>query len=122
MHYLYNITELQHIRYLKICPPRKIWWDFTRYIFDYDDFFYQIECVSKKADTQNKSGEAIIGQFDKLFKPFVPTQHTKLVCENKAIEQLYVVRSFLYFTTYREYSIIERVYNQTKQRINTCDW
>lgn len=106
MNYTYKDSEIEFVRHMKVNSPHKIWWDLTTYVFDYDDFYFQLECVSEIADTQNKSDEAIIGQFTKHFEPFVPGEHTKLVCHDKRIEELYIVRVFLYFTTFREYSKI----------------
>ena len=117
MNYTYKDSEIEFARHMKVNPPHKIWWDFTTYVFDYGDFYFQLECVSEIADTQNKSDEAIIGQFTKHFEPFVPGQHTKLVCYDKRIEELYIVRVFLYFTTFREYSKTEQFLNQVKQKV-----
>ena len=119
MDYTYEGNEIGFAKYLMINPPQKIWWNFTSYVFDYSDFYFQIECVSKIADTQNKSDEAIIGQFTKYLETYIPGQYTNLVCENKKIEKLYIVRVFLYFTTLKEYSKLEKLYKQAKQKIKT---
>jgi hypothetical protein len=119
MDYTYKDSEIEFAKYLMLIPPEKIWCDFTTYVFDYGEFFFQIECVSEIADTQNKSDEAIIGQFTKHLETYVPTQYTKLVCENKRIEELYIVRVFLYFTTFKNYSKFEQLYKQTKQKLKT---
>ncbi|MDP4285523.1 MAG: hypothetical protein Q8891_13945 [Bacteroidota bacterium] len=119
MDYTYSEDEIDFARHIKTNPPKKIWWDFTTYVFDYGDFYFQIECVSEIADTQNKSNEAIIGKFTKHLEIYVPGQYTKLVCENKEIEELYTVRVFLYFTTFKEYSKLEQFYSQTKQKVKT---
>ena len=119
MDYTYKKSQIEYARYMKTNPTLKIWWDFTTYVFDYGDFYFQIECVSEIADTQNRSDEAIIGQLTKHLKRFVPEQHTNLVCENKKIEELDIVRAFLYFTTYKEYSKIGQLFNQAKQKVKT---
>ncbi len=119
MDYTYKDSEIEFARHIKTNPPHKIWWGFTTYIFDYGDFYFQIECVSEIADTQNKSDEVIIGQFTKHFEPFIPGQHTKLVCQDRKIEELYIVRVFLYFTTFREFSKTEQFFNKAKQKVKT---
>src|SRR5690606_2583952 len=96
MDYLYKTSELQFIRYLKEHKIHKICWDFTTYIFDYGDFYFQIESVSAVEDTPNESDEAIIGQLTKHLVAYVPGEHTRLVCQDKKIEELYIVRIFLY--------------------------
>jgi hypothetical protein len=110
MDYTYN---------LKANPPHKIWWNTIAIVFDYSEFYFQLECNSEIADTQNKSDEAIVVEFTKHLEPFVVGTHTKLICQDKRIEELYIVRVFLYFTNYREYSKIEKFFNITKQRLKT---
>ncbi|WP_298144402.1 hypothetical protein [Flavobacterium sp.] len=119
MDYTYKDSEIVFARHIKANPPHKIWWDFTTIIFDYSDFYFQIECASEIADTQNKSDEAIIGQFTKHLEPYSPGQHTKLVCQDKKVEKLYIARVFLYFTTFKEYSKTEQFLNQVKQKVKT---
>jgi hypothetical protein len=119
MDYTYKESELEFARHIKANSPHKIWWNFTSYVFEYDDFHFQIECVSEIADTQNKSDEAIIGQFTKHFESFIPGQHSKLVCQDKKIEELYIARTYLYFTTFREYSKTEQFFNQARQKVKT---
>jgi len=104
---------------LKANPPHKIWWDFVSYILDYGDFYFKLECVSEVADNQNDSNEALIGQFTKHYGTFVPGAHTELVCTNKKIEELYIVRVFVYFTLYRAFTKTEQLLNQLKQKIKT---
>lgn len=119
MDYTYTDSEIEFARYIKANPPHKIWWDFTLFIFDYGDFYFQIECVSEIADTQNKSDEAIIGEFTKHSKPYIRNENTKLVCQDKNVEELHIVRVFLYFTSYKEFSKIEQFSNQVKQKVRT---
>jgi hypothetical protein len=115
--YTYKEQELEYIRHMKSTSPKKIWWGFVKYVFDYGDFYYQLRCSSEIADSQNKADEAIIGEFTKHEEPFIPTEHDKLVCENKKIEDLYIVRAFLYFTTSRKFSKFEKIARRIKQRI-----
>jgi hypothetical protein len=119
MDHTYKENEIEFARHIKKNPPNKIWWDFTNYVFDYGDFYFRLESVSEIADTQNKSDEAIIGQFTKNLEPYLAGQYTKLVCENKKIDDMYVVRTFLHFTTFREYSKTEQLFNQTKQKVKS---
>lgn len=114
--YTYKEQEFEYVRYLKSVSPKKIWWGFTTYIFDYGDFYYQLECVSEIADTQNQSDEAIIGQLTKHFEPYQPGQNSKLVCENKLIQELYIVRVFLYFTNFETYSKTKILFNKAKTK------
>ena len=119
MNYTYKDSEIEFARHIKTNPPHKIWWDFTSITFDYSDFYFQIKCVSEIADTQNKSDEAIIGQFTKHLEPYFPRQYSNVVCQDKKVEELYIVRVFLYFTTFKAYSKTEQLINQAKQKVKT---
>ena len=119
MNYIYNQQDLENIKYLKENPPGKIWWDFSRYSFDYGDFHFQLETSPKLADSQNGNDEAIIGEFTKIDSPFEIYEHSKLVCENKTIDSIYVVRSFLYFTTYQAYSFKDRLFAQLATKLKS---
>ena len=119
MDFTYKETELEIAQYIKLNSPTKIWWDFVTYTFDYGDFYIQLLSKPKSASTQNESDEAIIGQLTKYLCPFEPHDNSELVCENKKIEEVYIVRVFLYFTTFRNYSKLEQVFNQTKHKLKT---
>lgn len=119
MDYTYKNQEIGFAQFIKANPPEKIWWNYTSYIFDYKTFYFQIECVSEIADTQNQSDEAIIGQFTKHEEKYSPSKSAKLVCKRKKIEELYIVRAFLYFTTFREYSKVEQLLNQAEQKVKS---
>ncbi len=119
MDFTYKETELEIARYIKLNSPRKIWWDFVTYTFDYGDFYFELVSEPKSASTQNKSDEAIIGQLTKHVGLFKPNDNSELVCDNKKIDEVYIVRVFLYFTTFRNYSKLEQVFNQTKHKLKT---
>ncbi len=105
---------------MKDNPPEKIWLDFiTTYVFDYGDFYFQIESISVSADTQNKFDEAIVGKFTKHQEPFIPGEHSKLICKDKKIEELHIVRVLLYFSNFIDYSKIRRLYNRAKQMLKS---
>ena len=52
-------------------------------------------------------------------EPFIPGPNAKLVCENRKVEELYIVRVFLYFTTFREFSKVEKLFNRAKQKVKS---
>ncbi len=114
--YTYNEEELEFAKHIHSIPPKKIWWDFMTCIFDYGDFYFQVQCVSEIADTQNKSDEAITGKFTKHHNPFVPEKYNMLLCENKRIDELYIVRVFLYFTNSETYSKTKIIFNKARTK------
>lgn len=119
MDHTYTESEIEFAHFIKTNSPRKIWWDFTKYVLDYGDFFYQIECVGKFADSPNENEEAIIGQLTKQIESFVPGEYAKLVCENKTIEEIFIVRAFLYFTPFREITPKDKFIRKSKQFLKT---
>jgi hypothetical protein len=115
--YTYGNEEIQLIQKLIYTPPNKIWWDFVQYIFDYNNYYIKLECISKRADTQNKSDEAIIANITIVNEEFKPSENTVLVCQNQIIDNAYIVKTFLYFTTYRKYSVFEKITKRTAYKI-----
>ena len=119
MDFTYKETELEIARYIKLNSPSKIWWDFVTYTFDYGDFYFQLVSEPKSASTQNKSDEAIIGQLTRHVSSFKPNDNTELVCENTNIEEVYIVRAFLYFSKFRNYSKMEQFLNLAKHKVKS---
>jgi len=106
--YTYKDQEIKNIRHLINNIPHKIWWNYVSYIFDYTDYYIVLGCDSKAADTQNKTDEAITSAITYINERFVKTEHEELVCENRAIEEAYISRSCLYFTSYKEFSKLKK--------------
>ena len=98
MEYLYNDNDLEIIRFIKNNPPKRIWYEYLSYVFEYESFYFTIEIQDEKADSINDYDEAIIGKITKISNEFQSSEYYTLICENKRIEELYVVRTFLYFT------------------------
>jgi hypothetical protein len=117
--YIYKDKEIGLVLHLLNNQPKKIWWDFVSYAFDYGNYHLSLDCVDKQADTQNKFDEAIIAELSKVDKPFEPTEHTKLVCENKNIDNIYIVRTFLYFSTFQNYSEPKKLVNRVRYKLKS---
>ena len=117
--YTYNENEIELVRHLLNYTPKKIWWDFVRYYFDYGEYYIKLNCVDKIADSQNKIDEAIIGEITREENAFKPDKDAKLVCENKKIDNAHIVRTFLYFSTFRDYSAPEKLTNRIKHKLKT---
>ena len=115
--YLYQQKEFDIIQYLLDYTPKKIWYNPDFYIFDYFDHYFVLNCSSEIAQSQNNNDEAIVSKIRRENKPFKPSENSILICENKQIERIYVVRNFLYFTTHREFSELERFLNKNKQKL-----
>ena len=98
MEHLFNDTEKKIIEKLKNSKPKRIWYEFITVVFEFDDFYIELESVSEIADSQNKYGEAIIAKVREFNKSYKPSENAKLISENKLISEIKTVRTLLYFT------------------------
>ena len=117
--YIYKDKEIEIVRHLLNNQPKKIWWDFVRYVFDYGNYHFILESVPMPAATQNKYDEAIIAELSRVDKPFEPSENIELVCENKNIDKIYIVRTFLYFTTLQNYSKLRVLFNRIRHKLKS---
>lgn len=112
--FLFGKEELEIINHLLVVPPKKIWWNFISYTFDYDNYHISLECESKDAATQNSWDEAIVGSLYRKESPYIPTKGSHLVCKNKTITNIFIVRTFLYFSVFKDFSKTEKLLNKAK--------
>ena len=98
MEHLFNEIEKKIIEKLKNSKPKRIWYEFITVVFEFDDFYIELESVSEIADSQNKYDEAIITKIREFNKSYKPSENAKLISENKFISEIKTVRTFLYFT------------------------
>ena len=117
--YIYKETEFEFIHHLRNNAPEKIWYNFVFYVFDYGNYHLILECVDKEAKSQNKYDEALIAELTRKNEKYVPDEHSKLVCENKPIDNIYIVRTFLYFSAFRNYSKTEKIANRIGHKIKS---
>ncbi len=117
--YIYKETEIELIRHLRNNTPEKIWYNFVFYVFDYGNYHLILECVDKEAKSQNKSDEALIAELTRKNEKYVPDEHSKLVCENKPIDSVYIVRTFLHFSDFRNYTKPEKIANRIGHKVKS---
>ena len=117
--YTYKDPEIELIHHLWNNTPKKIWYNFVFYVFDYGNYHLILECESKEAKSQNKYDEALIAELTRKNEKYVPDKHSKLVCENKPIDSLYIVRTFLHFSDFRNFTKPEKIANRIGQKIKT---
>ena len=98
MEYLFNDIEKNIIEKLKNSQPKRIWYEFVTVVFEFDDFYIELESVPEIADSQNKFDEAMTAKIREIKKSYKPSENAKLICENKLIIEIKTVRTFLYFT------------------------
>jgi hypothetical protein len=89
------------------------------YVFDYGNYHLILECADKEAKSQNKYDEALIAELSRKNEKYIPNEHSKIVCENKPIDNIYIVRTFLYFSTFRNYTKAEKIANRVGHKIKS---
>ena len=117
--YIYTETEIELIRYLKNNTPLKIWYNYVFYVFDYGKYHLTLDCVDKEAISQNKSDEAIVAELTRRNETYVPDENSKLICEKKRINNIYTVRTTLYFSDFRNFTRSERIANRLKYKVKS---
>lgn len=117
--YIYREQEIELIHHLLNNVPNKIWYNFVFYVFDYGSYHLILKCIDKEAKSQNKYDEALIAELSREDKEFVPTGDLTLICENKAIDKIYIVRTFLYFSTYRNFNKSEIFFKRIEHKIKS---
>lgn len=117
--YTFKLKEIELVKNILLDPPKKIWYDFVWCVFDYGDYHIKLECLDEPADSQNKSDRAIIASINRIEEKFIPSEGTELVCEEEIIQNIFIVRTFLYFTTYRNHTWIEKFCKQSIHKIKS---
>ena len=117
--YTFKQKEIELVKNILRDPPKKIWYDLVWYVFDYGNYHIKLVCLDEPADSQNKSDEAIIASINKIEDKFDPSEATELVCELEKIQSIHIVRTFLYFTTNRNYTWIEKFCKQSLHKIKS---
>ena len=78
-----------------------------------------LECVDKQAKSQNKCDGVVIAELTRKNKEYFPNEHSKLVCENKSIDNIYIARTFLHFSDFRDFTKLEIKANRIGHKIKT---
>ncbi|MBO0341054.1 hypothetical protein [Flagellimonas profundi] len=78
--------------------PIRIWTEFIKVIFEFEQYYVELECVPKIASSQNRADEAMTVEVRKHNKQYLPCNNAKVLVENKPITDIKCVRTLLYFT------------------------
>ena len=98
MNYTFNEIEKDIIQRLKNSEPKRIWTEFIKVIFEFEEYYVELECVPEIASSQNKADEAMTIKVRELKKHYLPSKNAKAIVENKPITDIKCVRTLLYFT------------------------
>lgn len=130
--YLFSEKELKLIEFLKSNSPKKIWWEPIFYIFEYDNFYIEleIECTEKLNlgfISENKSTNTMISDLEqyvmiaklkKLNLKFKPQTGSELLFENESITEINIVRTLLFFCKHRQSSENSNLFTSDSFLIN----
>lgn len=100
--YLFNDIEKQILEDLKKTNPIRIWSEFTKVVFEFENYYVELDCVPEKAASQNEFDEAITVKVRKQISKFKPIKSATLLAENKQILAIKTVSTLLYFTTFKK--------------------
>jgi hypothetical protein len=107
--YLFSDEELSHLKFIRENSPIKIWYEYIRYIFEYENFHFilEIELVEKiNFSAEEKDFEQYALKTKILFKDekFVTRTGSEILSENEKISKIEIARTKLYFTNYKKVS------------------
>ena len=107
----FDSSDLILIKYLKSETPKRIWWNPIQYIFDYENYFIKLEicCCNKNQIACSNDGNIMSVKFEKINKKYLNLGGSKILCENKNISNVYIVRTLIYFHDYRSESYLENI-------------
>ncbi|TNE54312.1 MAG: hypothetical protein EP338_07820 [Bacteroidetes bacterium] len=116
---LYSEKDIELVKYLIGNTPLAIWYNFTSYFFTYPNFYIEIGIEQDVAVTQNQYDEILYGKIEKIGLEYLPSEHSELVCKEKQITKAYIMRTLLYFDTFRSYNRLEKIKNRLVYGIKT---
>ncbi|TVZ53187.1 hypothetical protein [Dokdonia sp. Hel_I_53] len=118
LNYTFNEIEKDIIQRLKNSEPKRIWTEFIKVIFEFDEYYVELECVPEIASSQNKADEAMTLKVREFKKSYLPYKNAKVIVENKPITDIKSVRTLLYFTdTITEPEKVDSKWNRMLSKI-----
>jgi hypothetical protein len=107
--YLFDIDDFVLISYLKSETPKKIWWTPIEYIFEYENFYIQLEiyCCEENPISFNDYGYIMSVKLEKVNGNYTNVNGCKLLSENRKISNIYIVRTQIYFHDFRNPEYVE---------------
>ncbi len=117
--YLFSEEELSHLKFIRENSPLRIWYEYIRYVFEYEDFHFTLEV--KLAEKISKgleilSQHAMKTEMRFIEDKFVAQKGSELLSENKKITEIEIFRTKLYFTKHTQ--IKENYYEANSGQIN----
>jgi hypothetical protein len=98
LEYLFSDKEKNIVQKLKNSMPKRIWTEFVKVIFEFDNHYVELECLPRKANSQNNGDEAMTVNIREFEKKYKSLNYSKTLVEKRKITDIKIVRTLLYFT------------------------
>jgi hypothetical protein len=115
--FLFNDNDKVLINELKNSTPIRIWSEYVRVVFEFQNNYIELECQDEIAESINDSDEAIICIIRKHNIKYLKSSSSKLIAENKKISDIKIVRTVLHFTKSKKIEPIPHNKNSFKSRL-----
>ena len=97
-YFLFNEDEKVLIEELRNSTPIRIWSEYIRVIFEYENYSIVMEIQDEIAESINENDEAITCKLIKQTSPYIKSKIAKLITWNNKIKDIKIARTLLTFT------------------------
>lgn len=117
--HLFSDEELSHLKFIRGQSPLRIWYEYIRYVFEYENFHFTLEVKLAEKISQEQeilSQYAMKTEVKFIEDKFVAQKGSELLSENEKITEIEIFRTKLYFTKHTQ--IKENHYEANSGQIN----
>jgi len=117
--HLFSNEELSHLKFIRENSPKRIWFEFIQYVFEYENFHFTLEIETAQKimfEEQIVPQYAMKSVIKFLDEKFVPQESSQLIAESKIVAEIEIIRTKLYFTDIKEIS--QNSYYSESNQIN----
>jgi hypothetical protein len=117
--HLFSNEELSHLKFIRENSPKRIWFEFIQYVFEYENFHFILEIETAQKimfEEQIVPQYAMKSVIKFLDEKFVSQEGSQLITENEIIADIEIIRTKLYFTDFKKIS--QNFYSSESNQIN----
>jgi hypothetical protein len=117
--HLFSNEELSHLKFIRQNFPKRIWFEFIQYVFEYENFHFILEIETAQKimfEEQIVLQYAMKSVIKFVDKKFVSQESSQLITENEIIADIEIIRTKLYFTDFKKIS--QNFYSSESNQIN----
>jgi hypothetical protein len=115
--FLFNENDKVLISELKESKPIRIWSEYIRIIFEFQNDYIELKCQDEVAESINDADEAIVCKIRKRNIKYTKSNNSELIVKDKRIADIKIVRTLLYFTKSKKIEPIPYNKNSFKARL-----